>query len=58
MLCLAANSCTYRLRCFGLILWNVPLCARLSIDQKDSTPLVWALSRCTYSDDASDLHRV
>ena len=40
MLCLPANSCTYRFRCLGLILWNVPLWARFSIDQKDSTPFV------------------
>ena len=44
-LCLPANSRMYRSRCFGLILWNVPSCARFSIDQKLSMPLVWAFPR-------------
>ena len=41
-LCFPANSETYRCRCFGLILWKVPSCARFNMDQKDSMPLVWA----------------
>ena len=34
------NSVTYLCRCFGLILWNVPLCARFRGAQNDSIPLV------------------
>ena len=48
LLCLPANSCTYRFRCFGLSLWNVPLWARFKVAQKDSIPFEWTCSR-TYS---------
>ena len=36
---LQANSLTCRCRCFGQILWKVPLQARLSRDRKDSGPV-------------------
>ena len=48
MLCFEANSWTYLSKCFGEILWNTPLCARLSVAQKLSMPLVCAFWR-TYS---------
>ena len=48
MFCRPANSFTYRWRCFGDSRWNVPLCARLSIDQKLSTPFVWTLAPSRY----------